>query len=135
MIAIPLPSGGNLVVGTFGQPEALSGTSSDDVIMGMDASEILLGGQGSDVMVGGGGVDNFVFERSTAPGQVDVLADFVSGGDLLNFVNISPKEVTTHDTEQGLEIWYGGLGSTNVNHGVVLLWGVHDIAPTDFAFT
>jgi len=135
MIAIPLASGGSLVLGTTGQPETLSGTGGNDVVMGADAGEIILGGQGSDAMLGGGGADSFVFERSSAPGQVDVVVDFTSGEDLINFVNISPKEVTLHDTEQGIEVWYGGLGGIGADHGVVLLWGVHDYQPKDFAFT
>ena len=135
MSAFPLASGGSLVLGTAGQPEVLSGTSSADVIIGADAGETLFGGEGNDILFGGGGTDTFFFARTTAPDQVDVVLDFHSGEDHLQFHNVSDKEVTLHDTAQGLEIWYVGLGGVAPEHGVALLWGVHQLQPNDFAFS
>ena len=136
MLAFPMPEGGSLVLGTAGQPDTLAGTANNDIIVGADAGELLFGAAGNDLMIGGGGADVFAFTHATAPGKVDVVYDFQSGQDVLDFINVSPKEVTPHDTPQGLEIWYGGLGGIGADHAVVLLWGVHEVQPAhDLVFT
>lgn len=135
MTTSPLPTGGNFVLGTPGLPDTLLGTGSHDMIVGADAGEVIAGLEGNDTLYGGGGKDSFVFAHAATPGQVDVLLDFHSGEDVFDFVNISPKEISLHDTAQGLEVWYGGLGGIGENHGVALLWGVHQVQGADFFFT
>jgi Ca2+-binding RTX toxin-like protein len=134
MTTFNLTPNGTLVFGTPGQPQSLSGTNGGDQIIGADTAEIIFGGEGNDMLFGGAGSDTFAFARTTAAGQIDLVLDFHSREDHLSFSNVSQREVSLHDTAEGLEIWYGGPGGSSPNHGVALLWGVHQIQNSDLVF-
>jgi hypothetical protein len=109
--------------------------ASDELIVGTAGSDTIIGSGGDDVLVGGLGADTFTF-RQTA-GQRDghdVVKDFHSGEDHLQFVGVSPREITRFDTAAGLEIHYGGFGGASPTHGVILLEHVHQLAAGDFLF-
>jgi len=70
----------------------LSGGGGDDVINGGGGNDTLRGGAGSDYLVGGAGADYFGFSaiaNSDGVNSVDVIADFVSGTDKLDFAGLS----------------------------------------------
>jgi len=70
----------------------LSGGGGDDVINGGGGNDTLRGGAGSDYLVGGAGADYFSFSaiaNSDGVNSVDVIADFVSGTDKLDFAGLS----------------------------------------------
>jgi len=84
-------AGDDYLIGN-GLANLLEGNSGDDVINGGDGGDILLGGSGNDVLIGaqggdtltgGAGADVFRFNSQLEPNQVDILADFISGQDVL----------------------------------------------------
>ena len=58
------------------------GSSGDDFIRGNAADNVLIGRGGSDLLRGGDGADDFLFDRTLGPANIDVIADFdASEGD------------------------------------------------------
>lgn len=70
----------DLVVGI----ERVAGSAHDDVLIGDDKANTLNGRAGADTLTGGAGADTFVFRKALWQGS-DVVTDFVSGVDVLNF--------------------------------------------------
>ncbi len=60
----------------------IRGTSGNDTMSGSAWNDMVAGGAGNDVMSGGSGNDTFVFRADL--GQ-DVITDFTTGGDVLEF--------------------------------------------------
>jgi Ca2+-binding RTX toxin-like protein len=59
----------------------LSGSRTDQTIFGNGGANVLDGKAGNDVMVGFGGADTFAFTSALGAGNVDTIADFLSGTD------------------------------------------------------
>jgi serralysin len=59
----------------------LSGGLGDDAMNGGDGDDGLIGGAGNDTLKGGAGADSFAFTTALGGGNVDTVADFVSGTD------------------------------------------------------
>jgi trimeric autotransporter adhesin len=80
---------GNDSLNGFGGADFLQGQAGDDVISGGDANDIIIGGTGRDTMTGGAGADTFRFAgASDSPANAqDLITDFVSGVDKLDFTN------------------------------------------------
>jgi Ca2+-binding RTX toxin-like protein len=59
----------------------LTGNALGQILVGNAGANILDGGAGADTLIGGAGADNFRFATALGGGNVDVVADFVSGTD------------------------------------------------------
>jgi Ca2+-binding RTX toxin-like protein len=59
----------------------LTGSSSGQLVLGNAGANVLDGKGGADTLVGYGGADTFAFTSALGVGNVDVIADFVSGTD------------------------------------------------------
>jgi len=71
--------------------DVLTGGDSEDTIIGGDGDDTISGGLGIDALTGGDGADTFDY-NSDAESQgvtVDVIADFVSGTDVLDFNGVT----------------------------------------------
>ncbi len=73
---------------TTGGNDKLIGGAGDDQLFGEGGDDILIGGTGADILNGGIGSDQFVIKQ--LDGNVDTIADFVSGAgnDILNLTDI-----------------------------------------------
>jgi Ca2+-binding RTX toxin-like protein len=68
-------------------PINLTGNAFGQSVYGNAGANVINGGGGNDTLFGLGGADVFVFDTPLGPGNVDVLADFVSGEDLVHLDN------------------------------------------------
>jgi Ca2+-binding RTX toxin-like protein len=59
----------------------LTGSSVGQLVLGNAGANVLDGKGGTDTLVGYGGADTFAFTSALGAGNVDVIADFVSGTD------------------------------------------------------
>jgi len=73
--------------------DRLSGMDDNDTINGGGGNDIIIGGEGADMMEGGTGADRFRFDTDTESGvgigNQDVIFDFATGVDTLDFRNTS----------------------------------------------
>lgn len=93
-------SGDDVLRGGGGE-DTLNGGNHDDMLLGQNGSDrlrggkgddTLIGGKGRDVLEGGTGADMFVFtgvSDSAQGARVDVILDFISGQDQLDFQQLS----------------------------------------------
>lgn len=99
----------NMTAGNFANVAATQGTDWNDKLQGSDADETFSGGAGDDRINGGGGwdqmwggsgADTFVFSRindfrnRTGATNVEVIHDFASGSDKLDFRNFDVDPTT-----------------------------------------
>ncbi len=123
------------LVGSTGDDQ-LAGNNGHDVIFGGAGRDLIFGGNGNDRIIGNAGDDSlygqagndtFVFNFSDGR---DVIYDFTSGADEIEFNNgpASMADLTFTQVGSNLEI-----GSVN---GTVVLFGLTqaDISASDFAF-
>lgn len=98
VVAVDLDGGLILnLMGNANDVTVTSGDGADDILGGDgidtintgDGDDIITGGFGGDILTGGDGADRFNFEAVTdsqgITAEVDVIQDFVSGEDLLDF--------------------------------------------------
>jgi Ca2+-binding RTX toxin-like protein len=80
--------------------DTLRGNAGDDTIMGGGGADLLdggsgsdrlMGGVGADTLIGGTGVDRFVFGELDAHRAAEVVADFTTGEDHLDFVAFAQR--------------------------------------------
>jgi Ca2+-binding RTX toxin-like protein len=73
----------------------IKGTSGNDVINAGEGDDVITGGMGADTLTGGTGADTFVFNSASESGvgavARDLITDFVSGVDKLNFSGIDAR--------------------------------------------
>lgn len=96
-------------------------------------SEIRSGG-GNGYMIGGGGADTFRFGSIKAEGiQHQTILDFTPGVDRIA-LDVSQRQTTITDTEQGVVIDFGYMGASG---STILLHGVHrsELHASDFVFS
>lgn len=90
---IDLEDDKNSVIGTFAA-EVFYLRGGDDRISARGGDDLIFGGYGQDRMSGNSGADTFVFEKVKESGQeskADVITDFASGIDELDFEQIDAK--------------------------------------------
>jgi Ca2+-binding RTX toxin-like protein len=84
---------------------AVNGGAGKDLLLGFDGNDTLAGGAGADILIGGAGADTFDFNAVADSGigvaARDLIADFVSGIDKLDFSTIDAR--------------VGGVGSAGNN--------------------
>ena len=73
---------GNQIWGTNGA-NFLSGGGGDDALIGFGGNDLLIGGAGNDYLDGGAGGDTFAFVAALGAGNVDTIAGFAAGTDLI----------------------------------------------------
>ena len=111
----------------------VAGGNGRDMLSGGDGNDTINGGNGDDEMQGGDGMDVFVFNRFNA-GEVDVISDFDSAGDLLDLRGVAEG----FDGLGIAETSFGGSAATELsyqNH-TILLVGVEaaTLDESDFLF-
>jgi len=82
VVAPPPPTVGT-IMGTD-ISETLNGTSNSDIINALGGNDVLNGRGGADRLTGGSGSDRFVFDN-TASANGDVITDFSTNSDKLDF--------------------------------------------------
>lgn len=90
----------------------LVGNAKANMISGLDGADTLDGGKGADILTGGSGADVFVFDTAIK-GNVDTVADFVSGTDRLQLDHAIFTSLTVGNLNDWNNIQYdestGGL--------------------------
>ncbi len=76
--------------------DVLRGGDDDDVIVGNENNNILIGGEGSDRLSGGNGQDIFLYNGPWYDERTDVITDFESGVDKIDFSALLPS--STHQS-------------------------------------
>ena len=78
----------------------ITGTAQKDVIVGGTNDDILTGGAAADTLTGNGGEDKFVIEGAVSatplPAEADIVTDFLSGTDTLDFGTGTAAIVSTY---------------------------------------
>lgn len=135
----------------------LTGSKANNVLIGNDFGNIIIGGAGADTMTGGAGNDIFRFASLTdlglGDGKQDVITDFVSGQDKLDFKALSGWKLvnegsvngtkqlwaesysveTDSGTETGLILKGNSLGDTQADFSIRLI-GVSELNASDIIF-
>ena len=110
----------------------LYGLAGNDTLMGSGGADTLRGGAGNDVLSGGSGADLFVFEASNG---ADVITDFVSGTDKLDFrlllISSDNVETAVSGGNTIISVDANGDGRTDFT---ITLTGVTEVAPSDYIF-
>lgn len=74
--------------------QALYGEGGDDTLSGAGGDDYLDGGEGNDIYYGGRGADTFVFQDLVAhANDVDVIADFGEGADVIRLEGVTPTDL------------------------------------------
>lgn len=126
--------GNDMLIGGDGDDNLRAG-AGDDRLWGGSGNDILSGGGGNDMLIGGAGRDQFVFAADGS--QWDMVWDFASGIDTLNFINVigldgrPVQDGATADTnrdgqisaaDNGWENWSsGGLEFTGQDGSIRIL--------------
>jgi Ca2+-binding RTX toxin-like protein len=84
-----------------GLDNLIIGSAGNDTLNGGGGADTLVGGLGRDVLIGGAGADTFVLrsvaETGTTGATRDVIADFLSGTDKINFTGIDANTSVAGD--------------------------------------
>lgn len=100
----------------------LLGSAGNDRIDGGTGNDVIDGGTGRDLLTGGQGADTFLFRSFTdsATGMADTIADFRSGSDRIDLMDLSDSELSFGKAAAAHAIWFEGVGR-----------GAHLLADTD----
>ncbi|CAN7396045.1 beta strand repeat-containing protein [Caulobacter sp. LjRoot300] len=76
--------------------DTLIGGAVNDTLDGGAGDDVLIGGLGGDALTGGAGADNFKYESlaQSVSGGSDLITDFQTGVDKIDFTAIAPDTVT-----------------------------------------
>ncbi|KAB0268231.1 hypothetical protein [Microvirga brassicacearum] len=86
--------------GTAGS-DILNGAAGNDKVYGLSGDDILNGGLGKDHLTGGAGKDLFVFDTALRKGGFDMVTDFSSADDTLQFNLSALKSFKVKALKQG----------------------------------
>ncbi len=143
----------NVLTGNDGD-NILNGGAGNDVLYGGAGNDILIGGLGADTLTGGAGNDIFRFtsvrDTGLAEGSRDVVSDFVSGEDQLDFSALKGwkfvgeeaftgarqlrYEVIEGEGDQVKVILYGNVNANPDAEFAIELQGIGSLQGTDFIF-
>ena len=84
--------------------EILTGSDQEDQIFGNNGDDTLDGGQGNDTLTGGNGRDTYLFRIGSGK---DIIDDYNSNNDALQFENIATKDLDISISGSNLVIKYG----------------------------
>lgn len=112
-------SGNDKIFGQNGN-DSLDGGNNNDVLNGGIGTDTLIGDTGKDRLTGGSGADRFIFrsvsESATGAATADVIADFVTGSDKMDFSALDAFAGTgTNDTF----VWRGTAAFNSTTQGEV----------------
>jgi Ca2+-binding RTX toxin-like protein len=116
--------GNDLVDGGTGEDQ-LFGGAGRDTLLGGEGDDRLTGGGGADLLTGGAGADVFLFIAGGNSGigaKADVISDFVSGLDRINFAAIDADPLADGDQALvfiGAAAFGGVAGQVRYAGGVV----------------
>jgi len=113
----------NLAIAYGSVIEDAVGGAYNDTLTGNDVANILDGAGGDDVLTGGAGADIFVFQGGWGR---DVVADFTSGQDILDFRNSGATFADLIVTTDGADTQIA------FNDNLVTLAGVDGVTQADF---
>lgn len=131
----------------------LSGAAGNDTLDGGAGNDILIGGLGADTLTGGAGRDTFRFtsvrDSGLAEGSRDVVTDFVSGEDKLDFSALKGwkfvgksdftgarqlRYAVEGEGDQVKVILYGNVNTNPEAEFAIELLGIGSLLETDFNF-
>ncbi|MEC8197226.1 MAG: type I secretion protein, partial [Pseudomonadota bacterium] len=115
-------TGDDTLAGSVGN-DLLEGGSGDDLLNGGRGLDTLSGGTGADALIGWSGADVFRFGDDDA---VDVVTDFTSGQDVLEFDMANVNDLSDIQFQNSEEP--AGVVLLVDNQPRVMLLGVSDIA-------
>ena len=98
-------------------------------VIGQADGDVIEGGPTTDFLIGHEGPDIFEFHRGDG---ADFVIGFEHGVDELE-VHSSIRQVSMHDTDQGMEVFYGQFGQSGPDHFLVV--DVHELNLSDFTFS
>jgi Ca2+-binding RTX toxin-like protein len=78
---------GNDLIQGNGGADLIVGNEGSDTLYGGDGADYLDGGVGKDTLYGGSGGDTFFFGDKLSSSNLDTIADFTSGADLIGLVS------------------------------------------------
>ncbi|MGO4570975.1 cadherin domain-containing protein [Microvirga sp. 2TAF3] len=102
------------LIGTSGN-DVLNGGAGNDKLYGLGGDDTLNGGAGKDILYGGAGKDTFRFDTLPKKGQFDMVMDFKSVDDTLEFSLSSVQALSVKGKGS-----HGGHGNSHGNgkHGI-----------------
>lgn len=85
--------------------DVIDGGAHADTLNGEDGDDVIVGGHGGDLMTGGAGRDSFVFSNLSDASEAgeDVITDFKSGEDTLDFRNMGFTGFAAPGEEPGID--------------------------------
>lgn len=106
---------GNDQIGGDRLANILLGNSGDDRLTGGQGNDVLDGGIGRDRLTGEQGLDTFLFRSAaeSALGKADTIADFRSGQDKIDLIDISDHDLHVSATASAYGVWSGGSGRSS----------------------
>ena len=137
----------DLLLGGAGN-DTIDGSGGGDTIDGGAGDDRLVGGVGIDTLTGGPGADRFVFAREQifftpdtgqGEGNRDVVTDFRTGVDLLDFTGYGPRDLNVRwDYDEAgdrtIVTYEDPRGAAFFPNLQIELTGVRDLSESDFAF-
>jgi Ca2+-binding RTX toxin-like protein len=132
---------GNMTGTGNGLDNTIIGSAGNDTLNGGGGADTLVGGLGRDTLIGGAGADTFVLrsvaESGVGGGQRDVITDFLSGTDKIDFTGIDANTGAAGDQAFSMigtaaftgvagQLRYNWVGTDTVMHGDVNGDGVAD---------
>ncbi len=116
-------NGNDTITGGAGA-DFVSGDDGADTLSGGGGNDILIGGAGQDALTGGGGNDAFKLDGSTTA-SYDVLSDFTSADDILNFFNFAMANHAGVGTiSSAVTATTTGVGGTNIAGADLVVYNI-----------
>lgn len=111
--------------------------AGNGVLIGSANAETLYGGSGADVLGGGGGADVFRYEvvSDSSIGAMDIITDFISGNDKLDFRGLGSSIVVNLAFTANAGFIFIDVDGNGSNEMVIGLQNVTAVSVNDFIMT